>query len=235
MRNSTCRQFEAKIRHYKRRKISVRLYNLQMLDVDNIQQAVGFMGRGESWVAHYVDCDNSVVAATVKAGPKLVEMIAHHFPELNPFASSVATVKAQGSAIAVEDEDAFIHWQLDCDRVSCRGGYGDHQGKRFLVVPPPERGVQKGEDVVWAGDGKVELPRKELIGLSQSLFEDEGFPDDDWFCSGNLQAFRELHVLTAGNGKSEPRHQLASITGWSSLHGNTELGQFVQISLPPER
>lgn len=209
----------------------------------NMEQAFQHMAAGGSWEAVELSPNGKEVMEvhTVKAGPKLVEMIKVHYPQLHPTATSVATVKSQVSSIAVQDLDVLAHLVLEPARVALRDVHectsAHHAAPVVLLTPWPAADVHpKPVQLAPPNDlqGAVAAPSSEALTSSLLYFSlrEEVFPPD-YYREGNLRAYRRCSIFTPA-AESDPRRKFVGQFGGWPKRGSRG-GSVVKVRLSENR
>ena len=169
------------------------------------------MARGQWWKAAYIDACGEVNFIKVCAGTKLQQLIRKHFPTFNPYLSSTATVKDQGSSISVVDDDIYVRLVLTSDLVETKHAHRNPTTKRPAKVKlsNPDWGW------LWGDSHTVYLPTEEAILTCREHFSDHSFPSEEWFESDCLEGYRVLNIFSGGaESQGQARRMLLSLVGW---------------------
>lgn len=241
--NSQTRVFEGKVQDPKRTLTNGKDTHMHVVAKQNMEQAFQYMASGGSWDAVELSPNGKEVIAvhSVKAGPKLLELIKAKYPQLNPVATSVATVKSQVSSIAVQDLDVMAHLKLDPSVVQLRDLHelaSAHRAAPVLLShPTAATGIQPQPVLLYPpGDlsGAIAAPRFEALAASLLYFGggNQSFPEGAYE-EGTLRAYRRCLVYSPG-AVGDPRRQLqGQIRGWPK--GVSRGGSKVKVQLPNSR
>jgi len=153
-----------------------------------MEQALMHAARGDSWEAVEVEPGTNRVLGTrtVRAGPKLVELLLAKYPKLNPYQCGVATVRGAGSSILVEDRSVVQNLALDSSRVKCASTVETASGKRAAAVVLDHGG---GAVPPFPFEGKVvSVPTAALYESFLARFPCLPFPPSAWYTAAQLKA-----------------------------------------------
>ena len=254
--NASTRPFEARHRGPKQTNTNKKEGHNQMVQRENLVQALQVLARGSEFStvrlsgrgtgATVVDEDKKVVA-----GPKLVSLIERRYSSLNPYLTSVATAKAQGSSIAVVDTDVVARLEISPGRVDCVKPFLHSRGRRplqvALAVDPPPNGAPasvRREDS--EEEEAVVVPSALDYTRTVALFG-AATPALGWYTSGDgecddpLLAFRSARYFTPGPRRSPKRQAMVTMWGWplagqGGQGGNrVPAGSRVSVELPGGR
>ena len=176
------------------------------------------MARGQKWSAAYADSETGEIKTKkVSAGKLLQELVKERYPSLNPYFSSSAVSKDQGSSISVVDEDVYIQLCVSRERVDCRTRYTNTSQKRpkIVVCSPGDT-----SDWEWVEKRSIYLPTAAVLEASRSFFANESgeaaFPEEKWFQDDDLLGYRTLNVYpNRAISKTLKRHRLCQLSGWN--------------------
>ena len=185
--------------------------HLQQLDKQNLLQALGVAARGESWEAVYEDEQGRAVLVLLSAGCRLQELVREYFPTLDPYASSAAVRKGQGSSIEVRDEGVYAQLVLSPARVACAGVCRDKVHRRPAPVVWHDEGGE--EPATWLCHDGVHLPPAPEVNQSRDSFEGGDFPPDEWFQHTSLRAYSRLDVHVSDAKAIAGKHRQLSLYG----------------------
>lgn len=236
--------FEGKVQDPKRTLTNGKDTHMHVVARQNQEQAFQHMASGGSWDAVELSPTNKrevVAVHRVKAGPKLIDLIAKHYPQLNPTATSVATVKSQVSSIAVQDFDVLSHLMLQPSRVALREVHELVSAHRAAPVitskhpPPPEPQSLPVQLAASQGPaGSISAPSFESFESAIAYFgcPSQVFPSA-LYGDGSLRAYRKCSIFTPGDEGTPLRKLVGSIRGWPK--GGNRGGSKVKVLLPGDR
>ena len=225
--------FESSVQDPKRTLTNNRESHLQMVNSQNMEQALQVIARGDSWEASCVDPSTGTVTTKLtSAGPKLVDLLLSKYPKLNPYTTSVATVRGQGSQIAVQDDRVVLNMTLTPNRVACRLVVVTPQGKRPALV---QKDSSSGAlSTVPAGPNRtVPVPLVTVYSKALEQFPDCCFPPTSWYASTAFVAFREMAVYNDAPCGDPRRHEIGKLVGWKEVLCSG--GSHVRVNLQGSR
>ena len=234
LRNATTRVFESKHQAAKRTNTNRKEGHVQQVRRQAFLQAVQHIARGDPWEAVVVDPKTGLVTETKLCfpGPKLVELIRAKYPSLNPYISSTATVKDQGSSISVQDDEVFHNLSLTRDNVDPRLAVRGEASRRPALVRIQEEVAEEGglSSLLHMEPGSrnsvVVCPPPSQYLAAASVFPGAGLVAG-WYKEVNVCAYKALDVFPRGVAVGDPRRQKIL-----SLVGALGVGSYVTVSLP---
>lgn len=233
MRNATTRPFESTIRATKAINTNRKEGHLQQVRRQAFLQAIHHIARGDPWDAVVVDKQTKRVVKVVRCfpGPKLVDLITKKYPSLNPYVSSTATAKDQGSSISVQDDEIYRNLSLNKELVSCRVAFRGEASRRPMEVQLQLAG-QAGEEVrsitthrQGVRNSTVLCPPVAQYEAARALFNQPPMPAG-WYRPHNLLAYKALDVRSIAPAGDPKGFKMFTITG------ELDCGNYVTVSLP---
>ena len=156
------------------------------------------------------------------AGPKLVQFIRTHYPKFHTYMSSVATVKDQGSSIAVQDDTVYVMTNLNESRVACHQPYRTaHHRQAHLPVRLDDDTPPTPENMILLHRGDMRRYNLHIIApsllrykeSSTMLDESDSLPVEEWYTSP-LQAYEVMKVYNDVDPLDIRRTETHSLHGW---------------------
>lgn len=217
-RNTSTATYEAKHQAPKRTLVNRKEAHLQQVRKQNVVQTLQFVASGEQWQALELDTSGKFVVRerTVEGGEDLRRLVLDHYPELNPFTTTTATARDQGSTISVRDEDIFLSVEITsfiCKNLAKSTSRGTAKVVDFAATPGTGQ-------VVWENNTTIFLPTAARVRSCLPHFPGT-FPGSEWFRdpSKNLRAYRQVDVYCKPDHPKVKPPYLFSIFGWGSKGG----------------
>lgn len=225
--------FESKHQAAKRTNTNRKDGHLQQVRRQAFLQAIQRVARGDPWDAVVVDPKTKRVLETVRCYPgrKLVQLVSSKYASLNPHLSSTATVKDQGSAICVQDDQVFRNLTLSQGRLHCRLQYRGEANRRaaaVCVLVEAPRGPDPA--TFWrrepgSKNSTVQAPPLSEYEAARSCFPAHNLPAS-WYEADSLVAYKAADIFSDAPTGDPQRFKEFTLTG------SPDSGSYVSVSLP---
>jgi len=204
-----------------------------MVESLNFQQALQVLARGDGWEAVVVDPEASpaVSTKTVFPGKKLKELITQCYPKLNPYVTSIATAKEQGSSIAWQDDSVVASMTIKPSTLSCRTAVFSTTARRplpVLLTAPQPTGVLQ----LTTGDNGRTVGSIPSPGAYSRMIASHPlvpFPPVADYSRSTFTAYRYLVVYSDVATYDPRRVIITKLRGW--IEGFTSGGSQVRVNL----